>query len=91
MSSSERDHGWAIEVALGDNTDEHTGGEDSEISPVDGAQCQKILYGYFAPETPPGADDLWVTDVGCSGLTLYGPFDVSIVGVFSDFSSAVSL
>ena len=26
-----------------------------------------------------------MTDVGCSGPTLYGPFDVRIVGVFPDF------
>ena len=41
--SSERDRGCAIEVAVGDDTtDEHTGGDDSEISPGDRAQCQKI-------------------------------------------------
>ena len=58
MSSSERDRGWAIEVAVGDDTaDEHTGGNDIEISPGDGAQCQKIWCGYFAPDTPPGEDD----------------------------------
>ena len=40
MSPSEHDRGWAIEVAMGDDiTDEHPGGDDSEISPGDGAQC----------------------------------------------------
>ena len=40
MSSSEFDRGWAIKVAVGDDTtDDHTGGDDSEISPGDGAQC----------------------------------------------------
>ena len=58
MSSYERDPGWAIEVAVGDdNTDEHPGGDDSEISLGDGAQYQKIWCGYFAPDTPPGEDD----------------------------------
>ena len=43
MSSSERDRGFATDGAVGDNTtDEHTGGDDSEIPPVDGSQCQKI-------------------------------------------------
>ena len=43
MSSSERDRGWAIEVAVGDDTtDEHPGGDPSKISPGDSAQCQKI-------------------------------------------------
>ena len=43
MSSSERDRGWAIEVAVGDDTtDEHTGGDDSQIPPGDGTQCQKM-------------------------------------------------
>ena len=38
MSSSKCDRGWAIEVALGDDTtDVLTGGDDSEISPGDGA------------------------------------------------------
>ena len=32
-----------------------------------------------------------MTDVGCSGLSLYGSFDVRIVGVFSDFGSSRSL
>ena len=52
MSSSERDSGWAIEVAVGDDsTDEQTDGDDSEISPGDGAQCQKIWCGCFASGT----------------------------------------
>ena len=43
MSSSERDSGWTIEVAVGnETTDEHTGGDVSEVSPGDGAQYQKI-------------------------------------------------
>ena len=58
MSSSERDSGWTIEVAEGDDTnDEHTGGDDSEISPGDGTQCQEIWCAWFAPDTPPGEDD----------------------------------
>ena len=58
MSSSKRGRGWAIEVAVGDDiTDEHTGGDGSEISPGDGTQCQKIWCGGFAPDTPPGEDD----------------------------------
>ena len=43
MTPSDRNSGWTIEVAVGDDTtDEHTGGDDSEISPGDGAQCEKI-------------------------------------------------
>ena len=58
MSPSERDSGWTIKVAVGDDTtDEQTGGDDREISPGDGAQSQKILCGCFAPDTPPGEDD----------------------------------
>ena len=59
MPSSERDRHWAIEVAVGDDTtDEHTGGDDSEIPSSDGTQCQKIWYwSGFAPDTPPGEDD----------------------------------
>ena len=58
MSPSERHRGWAIEVAVGDDTtDEHPGDDDSEISPGDGAQCQEIRCGCFAPATPPGEDD----------------------------------
>ena len=58
MSPSERDRGWAIEVAVGDDTtDEHPGGDDSKISLGDGAQCQEIRCGCFAPDTPPGEDD----------------------------------
>ena len=38
ISSSERDSGWTIEVAVGDyTTDKHMGCDDSEISPGDGA------------------------------------------------------
>ena len=52
------DRGWAIEVAVGDDTtNEHTGDDDSKISPGDGAQCQKIWCGCFAPDTPPREDD----------------------------------
>ena len=92
MSSSERDSGWTIVVAVGDDTiDEHTGGDKSEVSPGDGAQCQEIWFGWFALDTPPGEDDRYVTDDGCSGLTLHGPFDVRIVGVFPDFGSPGSL
>ena len=58
MSSFERDGGWTIEVAVGDDTtDGHTGGDDSEVSPDDGAKCLKIWYGCFVPDTPPGEDD----------------------------------
>ena len=32
-----------------------------------------------------------MTDDGCSGLLLYDPFDVRIIGVFSDFGSPGSL
>ena len=32
-----------------------------------------------------------MTNVGCSGLTMYGPFDVRIVGVFPNFGSPGSL
>ena len=51
MSSSERDHGWAIDVAVGDGTThehtEHTDGDDSEISPGDGAYpWKKICIDY---------------------------------------------
>ena len=53
MSSSERDRGRAIEDAVGyDTTDEHTGGDDSEISPGDGAKGQKIWCGCFSPNFP---------------------------------------
>ena len=58
MSPSERDRDWAIEVVVGDDiTDEHPGGDDSEISPSDGPQCQEIWCGCFVPDTPPGEDD----------------------------------
>ena len=58
ISSSERDRGWTIEVAVvDDTTDEHTDGDDSEISPGNGPQCQKIWCGCFAPDTPPGEHD----------------------------------
>ena len=83
MSSSERDRGWAIDVAVGDDTtDKHTGGDDSEISPGDGTQCQKIWCRCFAPDIPPGVDDRKVTDVGCYGLTLHGPFDCRRISWF---------
>ena len=49
MSPTQRDSGRTIDVAVGDDiTDEHTRGDDSKISPGDGAvrcqDCRRISW-----------------------------------------------